>query len=131
MAIDESSASQDDEKEPMLGKSTDTRHQRAQTQAPLESSPDPATIQQLQQQRLQFISPYSKLETIPLLNVASNQLLNSQSVALIPVIVPIVATAVNTASTSTVSATTTAPSTSSKPPSLKRQRGVKFDETQL
>lgn len=123
---DDSNASQDDdEKEPMLGR-------KAQKKC---SEQEAASLQQIQQQQLQLLSQYSKLDSnmsqLSFMNVAGNPLLSSQPVALIPVIVPVMATAVN-ANTSTTNSFSTAPTTSSsRAASLKRQRGVKFDETRL
>lgn len=124
---DDSNASQeDDEKEPMLGKSSQKRH----------SEQDFILPPQVQQQQLQLLSQNPKFNSsmyqFSFMNLVSNPLLNSQPVALIPVIVPVVATAVNTG-TSTTNSVNTAPitSSSSRAASLKRQRGVKFDETQL
>lgn len=121
VAQDESVTSQDEEKEPMLPKNST----KPETQI--------MHIQQTQQP-IQILSQFQKLDAnmspVSLLNVAtSTSFLGNQPVALIPVIVPVLATAVNTSVTNSI---TSVPSTSaSRAASLKRQRGVKFDETQL
>ncbi|XP_065225725.1 blood vessel epicardial substance-A-like [Planococcus citri] len=120
---DDSITSQDDEKEPMLPKNS-SRHEPTQIVQFPQSIPQP----------IQILSQFPKLDPnmppVSLINVAtSSSFLGNQSVALIPVIVPVLATTVNTSVTNSVS---TAPTTStSRAASLKRQRGVKFDETQL
>lgn len=123
---DDGNASQeDDEKEPMLGRSSQKRH----------SEQDFISLPQMQQQQLQLLSQNPKFNSnmyqFSFMNVVNNPLLNSQPVALIPVIVPVVATAVNTGTSITNSVSTAPITSSSRAASLKRQRGVKFDETQL
>lgn len=86
------------------------------------------------QQPLQILSQFPKIDSnmspVSLINVAtSTSFLGNQPVALIPVIVPVLATSVNTTVTNSV--TSVPITTASRAASLRRQRGVKFDETQL
>lgn len=126
MTQDDSINSQDDEREPMLPKNPQPRLEPTQlVQIQGQSIPQP----------IQILSQFPKLEAgmppVSLLNVATSSsfLTGNQSVALIPVIVPVFATAVSTTGTNSV--TTVPTTTASRAASLKRQRGVKFDETQL
>lgn len=121
---DDSTNSQDDEREPMLSKNVQ------KNQAEVEVS----ELNQIKKQQLKILSQYPKFDAnvspLSLLNVSGSPLLNSQPVALIPVIVPVIATAVNATVSNTITAAPSS-STTSRAASLKRQRGVKFDETHL
>ena len=126
MMPDDSVTSQDDEREPMLPKNPQPKIEPTQL-VQITGQPIP--------QPIQILSQFPKIEAgmppVSLLNVATSSSFFSgnQSVALIPVIVPVLATAVSTTVTNSV--TTVPTMTASRAASLKRQRGVKFDETQL
>ncbi len=94
---------------------------------------DVSQLQQLQKQQLQVLSQYSKFDAnappLSLLNLSGNTMLNSQPIALIPVIVPVIPSSVSTSINNNVASVSS--SSASRAASLKRQRGVKFDETHL
>lgn len=120
---DDSIGSQDEEKEPMLAKNSPKHNVNMEAQR----------SHSVQKQQLQILTQCANFDPnispMSFFNVSTNPLLNSQPVALIPVIVPVIATAVSTSACNAI--TTVASTSTSRVSSLKRQRGVKFDETQL